>query len=167
MADGVGIAPTQPGGSLGFQDRGITALPTIRNGQGGRSCTLVAVRKHPPRSEQGRLLLTLHPEIGCQGWTRTNTVRFNKPSCYFDTTWHRLIGAAGRILTCIVPLRRRMPDVFDHGSNSKWSERQDFHLRPPGPKPGALKTELRSEKMADPKGLAPSAFPQTTGCSSD
>ena len=30
MADGVGIAPTQPGGSLGFRDRGITALPTIR-----------------------------------------------------------------------------------------------------------------------------------------
>ncbi len=29
MADGVGIAPTQPEGSLGFQDRGITALPTI------------------------------------------------------------------------------------------------------------------------------------------
>ena len=26
-------------------------------------------------------------KIGCQGWTRTNTVRFNKPSCYFDTTW--------------------------------------------------------------------------------
>ena len=25
-------------------------------------------------------------------------------------------GAAGRIPTCIVPLRRRMPDVFDHGS---------------------------------------------------
>src|SRR5206468_702179 len=39
MADGVGIAPTQPEGSLGFRDRGITALPTIRNGQGGRSCT--------------------------------------------------------------------------------------------------------------------------------
>ncbi len=39
VADGVGIAPTQPGGSLGFRDRGITALPTIRNGQGGRSCT--------------------------------------------------------------------------------------------------------------------------------
>ena len=28
-------------------------------------------------------------------------------------------GAAGRILTCIVPLRRRMPDIFDHGSNLK------------------------------------------------
>ena len=39
VADGVGIAPTQPGGSLGFRDRGITALPTIRNGQGGRNCT--------------------------------------------------------------------------------------------------------------------------------
>ena len=39
VADGVGIAPTQPEGSLGFRGRGITALPTIRNGQGGRSCT--------------------------------------------------------------------------------------------------------------------------------
>ena len=51
MADGVGIAPTQPGGSLGFRDRGIAALPTIRNGQGGRRCTLRAVRKHHSRSE--------------------------------------------------------------------------------------------------------------------
>src|SRR5215475_2089976 len=58
-----------------------------------------------------------------------------------------------------------MPDIFSHDSNLKWSERQDFHLRPRGPKPRALKTELRSDKMADPKGLAPSAFPQTTGCS--
>ena len=105
-------------------------------------------------------------------------------------------GAAGRIPTRMSPLRRRMPDVFGHGSNLKWSERQDFHLRPRGPKPRALKTELRSDeldserlnrapewrmrrrkpwdtaargdlKLADPKGLAPSAFPQTTGCSSD
>src|SRR5262245_11323209 len=66
-------------------------------------------------------------------------------------------GAAGRIRTCIVPLRRRMPDMFDHGSKRNWSEWQDFHRRPPGPRPGALKTELHSEKirMADPKGLAP------------
>src|SRR5438067_4843678 len=76
-------------------------------------------------------------------------------------------GAADRIPTCIVPFRRRMPHVFDHGSNLKWSERQDFHLRPPGPKPGALKTELRSEKLADPKGVAPSTLPQTTGRSAD
>ena len=48
MADGVGIAPTQPGGSLGFRDRGITALPTIRNGQGGPA---VAGHLQPPRSE--------------------------------------------------------------------------------------------------------------------
>ena len=52
MADGVGIAPTQPEGSLGFRDRGITALPTIRkmaarvglaptpNGLTGRRATL-------------------------------------------------------------------------------------------------------------------------------
>ena len=76
-------------------------------------------------------------------------------------------GAAGRIPTCIVPIRSRMSDVFDHGSNLKWSERQDFHLRPRGPKPRALKTELRSEKMADPKGVAPSTLPQTTGRSAD
>ena len=142
MADGVGIAPTQPGGSLGFRDRGITALPTIRSGQGGRSCSLVAVRKHPPRSERGRLLLTLHPEIlaarvglaptpnGLTGRRATLTLPGN--------------GAVGRIPTRMSPLRRRMPDVFGHGSNLKWSERQDFHLRPPGPKPGALKTELHS-----------------------
>src|SRR6185369_15165340 len=73
----------------------------------------------PPRSKRGRLLLTIHPEIGCQGWTRTNTERLNRPPCYFDTTWQSLIGAAGRTSTCIVPLRTRMPDVFDHGSNFK------------------------------------------------
>src|SRR5213078_1883258 len=149
MADGVGIAPTQPGGSLGFRDRGITALPTIRNGQGGRSCTCDLLVPNPDTSG----LLTLHPGIGCQSWTRTNTERLNRPPCYFDTIWQSLIGAAGRIPTCIIPLRRRMPHVFDHDSVPKWSEQQDFHLRPPGPKPGALNTELRSEKLADPKGL--------------
>ena len=61
-------------------------------------------------------------------------------------------GAAGRIPTCIVPFRRRMPHVFDHGSNSSWSEWQDFHLRPPGPKPGALKTELHSERIGGLEG---------------
>ena len=69
----------------------------------------------------------------------------------------------------VAPASVRLEDErlvdFGHGSVSKWSEQQDFHLRPPGPRPGALKTELRSDKMADPKGLAPSAFPQTTGCS--
>ena len=60
----------------------------------------MAVRQHPPRSEQGRLLLTIHPEIGYQGWTRTNTERLNRPPCYFDTTWQLV----------------------------NWRCRQDFHL---------------------------------------
>ena len=121
----------------------------------------------PPRSEQGRLLLTIHPEIGCQGWTRTNTERLNRPPCYFNTTWQWLIGAAGRTCTCISSFRRRTPRLFRPRQHLKWSEQQDFHPRPPGPRPGALKTELRSDKMADPKGFAPSAFPQTTGCSAN
>ncbi len=61
------------------------------------------------------------------------------------------------------PLRRRMPDVFDHGSNLKWSERQDFHLRPPGPKPGALKTELRSEENGGPEGTCTLSPPADNG----
>src|SRR5262245_12867468 len=48
--------------------------------------------------------------------------------------------------------------------SKKWSEWQDSHLRPPGPRPGALKTELHSDKMALSMGLAPTLFPQTTGC---
>ena len=43
-----------------------------------------------------------------------------------------------------------------------WSERQDFHLRPPGPKPGALKAELRPEKMVSATGLAPVVTPPRT-----
>src|SRR6266516_4684316 len=98
----------------------------------------------PPRSERGRLLLTLHPEIGCQGWTRTNTERLNRPPCYFDTTWQLGIGAAGRICTCMGSFRRRMPRRFGHGSIWKWSARQELHLRSLGPKPSALAAPLRA-----------------------
>ena len=63
--------------------------------------------------------------------------------------------------------RRRRPHLFRPRQHVKWSEQQDFHLRPPGPKPGALNTELRFAKMADPKGFAPSTLPQTTGRSAD
>ena len=142
MADGVGIAPTQPEGSLGFRDRGITALPTIRNGQGWQELHL-----RPPRSEQGRLLLTLHPEIGCQGWTRTNTERLNRPPCYFDTTWQWSIGAAGRTSTCIVPLRRRMPDVFDHGSNLRMVGTAGF--------PPAVSRSQAGHVAATPRAVSP------------
>ncbi len=61
------------------------------------------------------------------------------------------------------PLRRRMPDVFGHGSNLKWSERQDSHLRPPGPKPGALKTELRSDETGGPEGTCTLSLPADNG----
>ena len=39
------------------------------------------------RDRCSQLISACLPKIGCQGWTRTNTERFNKPSCYFDTTW--------------------------------------------------------------------------------
>ena len=68
----------------------------------------------PPRSEQGRLLLTLHPEKWLPDLDSHQDKRLNRPPCYFDTTWQ--IGAAGRIPTCIVPFRRRMPHVFGHDS---------------------------------------------------
>jgi hypothetical protein len=85
-------------------------------------------------------------------------------------------GAAGRISTCIVPLRRRRPDVFDHGSVVNWSARQEWasralrdgcpklrcslsrtvmHLRSLGPKPSALAATLRAEKRRTRRDLHP------------
>ena len=79
-------------------------------------------------------------------------------------------------------------------TNINWSARQELHLRSPGSRPGILLlhhalgaavTHGRpgtcfagtvpgllghrdpSWDLADPKGFAPSAFPQTTGCSAD
>lgn len=40
-------------------------------------------------------------------------------------------GAADRTSTCIVPLRRRMPHVFDHGSNLKLVGMAGFGLPKP------------------------------------
>src|SRR5881398_3442432 len=105
MADGVGVAPTQPGGSLGFRDRGITALPTIRNGQGGRTRTGV-LRARPSAAD-------IDPEIGCQTWTRTKTNGLTDRRATLTPPGN---GAAGRTSTCIVPLRRRVPHVFGHDS---------------------------------------------------
>ena len=97
---------------------------------------------------------------GCQTWTRTKTSGLTGRRATLTLPGN---GAAGRIPTCIVPFRRRMPHVFDHGSNLKWSERQDFHLRPPGPKPGALKTELHSEKNGGPEGTCTLSLPADNG----
>src|SRR6185295_6618329 len=70
----------------------------------------------PPRSERGRLLLTLHPEIGCQTWTCTKTSGLTGRRATLTPPGN---GATGRTSTCIVPFRRRMPHVFGHGSNLK------------------------------------------------
>ena len=56
-----------------------------------------------------------------------------------------------------------MPHVFGHGSVLKWSERQDFHLRPPGPRPGALKTELRSDETGGSEGTRTLSLPADNG----
>src|SRR5262245_45950098 len=56
-----------------------------------------------------------------------------------------------------------MPRVFGHGSVLKWSERQDFHLRPPGPRPGALKTELRSDETGGSEGTGTLSLPADNG----
>ena len=52
---------------------------------------------------------------------------------------------------------------FGHGSILKWSERQDLHLRPPGPKPGALKTELRSDENGGSEGTRTLSLPADNG----
>src|SRR2546429_3221083 len=146
-----------------------------------------------PPSEGGRLLLTLHPEIGCQTWTRTKTSGLTGRRATLTPPGN---GAAGRTSTCIVPLRRRVPHVFGHGSISKMVSAAGFapavtrsqagHVAatPRAVRPGVLgahrglcfmgnagPTHLEPVsrgkiwKMADSKGVAPSAFPQTTGCS--
>src|SRR5438552_9295502 len=70
----------------------------------------------PPRSEQGRLLLTLHPELAARvGLAPTPCGLTNRRA----TLTPPGNGAAGRIPTCIVPFRRRMPHVFGHDSNLK------------------------------------------------
>ena len=70
----------------------------------------------PQHSSNARLLLTLHPEIGCQTWTRTKTSGLTDRRATLTPPGK---GTAGRTSTCIVPFRRRMPHVFGHGSNLK------------------------------------------------
>src|SRR5437660_6854833 len=83
VAEGVGNAPTSARADPVFKTGAASLyLPAFQKWSGWQELHL-----RPPRSEQGRLLLTLNPEIGCQGWTRTNTERLNRPPCYFDTTW--------------------------------------------------------------------------------
>src|SRR5215510_13504426 len=79
--------------------------------------------------------ICLPSKNGCRTWTRTKTSGLTGRRATFTLSGN---GAAGRIPTCIVPFRRRMPRVFDHGSNLKWSARQDLHLRSLDPEPSML-----------------------------
>jgi hypothetical protein len=120
MAEGVGNAPTSAMPILFSRQvqPAYICLPS-RNGQGGPAG---ARRRGTPATSSfrarpaGGLLLTLHPENGCQTWTRTKTSGLTGRRATLTLPGN---GAAGRIPTCIVPFRRRMPDVFDHGSNLK------------------------------------------------
>ena len=82
-------------------------LPS-RNGQGGRTRTGV-LRARPSAAD-------IDPEIGCQTWTRTKTNGLTDRRATLTPPGN---GAADRTSTCIVPLRRRVPHVFGHGSISK------------------------------------------------
>ena len=86
-------------------------LPAFQKWSGWRE-----LHSRPPPSEGGRLLLTLHPEIGCQTWTRTKTSGLTGRRATLTPPGN---GAAGRSSTCIVPLGRRVPHVFGHSSNLK------------------------------------------------
>src|SRR5439155_14878997 len=134
----------------------------------------------------------IHPEIGCQTWTRTKTNGLTDRRATLTPPGN---GAAGRTSTCIVPLRRRMPHVFGHGSNLKLVSAAGFapavtrsqagHVAatPRAVRPGVLGAHrglvfmgmrdphtlnlspaARFTKLALSMGLAPTLFPQTTGC---
>src|SRR5205823_14976967 len=112
MAEGVGNAPTSARADPDFKTGAASLyLPAFQKWSGWRE-----LHSRPPPSEGGRLLLTLHPEIGCQTWTRTKTSGLTGRRATLTPPGN---GAAGRSSTCIVPLRRRMPHVFGHGSNLK------------------------------------------------
>ena len=164
MAEGASnaLAPAMPVLFSRQVQPAYICLPSLNAEFGMRSAECLMVQRAIPHST----LRTSHSD-GCQGWTRTNTERLNRPPCYFDTTWQWLIGAAGRSCTCIGSFRRRMPRLFRprqrkswiaglvdcwihgeklknpiiHSSTNpfrKWSARQDLHLRSLGPKPSVL-----------------------------
>src|SRR3989442_12838417 len=83
-------------------------LPS-RNGQGGENCTPVLLLPRWWPRANARLLLTLHPEIGCQTWTRTKTSGLTGRRATLTPPGN---GAADRPSTCIVPLRRQVPHVL-------------------------------------------------------
>ena len=83
MAEGVGNAPTSARADPVFKTGAASLyLPAFQKWSGWQELHL-----RPPRSEQGRLLLTLHPEKWLPDLDSHQDKRLNRPPCYFDTTW--------------------------------------------------------------------------------
>ena len=117
MASVIGLAPIRPGLKNRVLEllciHGQLALwLRVKNGGWCRDCTHAAWRLtrfsgpghycsanhpkwsgwqelhlRPPRSERGRLLLTLHPGKWLPDLDSHQDKRLNRPPCYFDTTW--------------------------------------------------------------------------------
>jgi hypothetical protein len=83
LAEGVGNAPTSARADPVFKTGAASLyLPAFQKWSGWQELHL-----RPPRSEQGRLLLTLHPEKWLPDLDSHQDKRLNRPPCYFDTTW--------------------------------------------------------------------------------
>src|SRR3954470_16502641 len=83
LAEGVGNAPTSARADPVFKTGAASLyLPAFQKWSGWQELHL-----RPPRSEQGRLLLTLHPENWLPDLDSHQDKRLNRPPCYFDTTW--------------------------------------------------------------------------------
>src|SRR5437867_10640939 len=83
LAEGVGNAPTSASADPIFETGAASIyLPAFQKWSGWQD-----LRLRPPPSEGGRLLLTLHPEKWLPDLDSHQDKRFNRPPCYFDTTW--------------------------------------------------------------------------------
>lgn len=56
-------------------------------------------------------------------------------------------------------------ELYDVSLLRKWSGLEGLNLRPPGPNPGALPTELNPEKLVRPEGFEPSTPGVEARCS--
>ncbi len=71
----------------------------------------------PPRSEQGRLLLTLHPEIGASGGTCTHTLPADNGLLFYSATEAEMVGSAGNAPARHFRLRLRHP-IYSRAAGS-------------------------------------------------
>jgi hypothetical protein len=90
MAEGVGNAPTSAMPILfsGQVQPAYICLPSTRYARIADS--RLPISKDGNDRALGYYVLAIGyfaDGAGCQGWTRTNTERLNRPPCYFDTTW--------------------------------------------------------------------------------